>query len=144
MTVSVYCKNHSTFLSSILLWWKAKAMHSFRVVISNPIHDEVYSIQQSLLVTCDKSVVFSGFHHQIHIYMNEQLYSKPNVNSARPKKKKENKSTRVAECYRTVLNSSVYYMCLRWPCEIHWPCTLYNLRYTVCSASKNFSWRFCM
>jgi hypothetical protein len=64
--------------------------------------------------------------------MNEQLYSKPNVNSQCTTEKKEGKqSTRVAECYRTVLNSSVYYMYLRWPSEIHWPCTLYNLRYTV-------------
>jgi hypothetical protein len=36
-----------------------------KVVSSNPVHGEVYNIMlYSLLVTYDRSVVFSGFLHQ--------------------------------------------------------------------------------
>jgi hypothetical protein len=38
--------------------------HQNKVASSNPTHGEVYSIQHyviSLLVTCDRSVVFSGY-----------------------------------------------------------------------------------
>ena len=41
---------------------------TIKVVSSNPVHGEVYSIQHYVIrvlsVTCDSSVAFSGFHHQ--------------------------------------------------------------------------------
>jgi hypothetical protein len=41
-----------------------------KVVSSNSVHDEVYSIQyymiKSLSVTCDRSVVFSGYSSFLH------------------------------------------------------------------------------
>jgi len=41
-----------------------------KVVRSNPVHSEVYSIQhyviKSVLVTCERSVIFSGYTGFLH------------------------------------------------------------------------------
>jgi len=38
--------------------------YTTKVVSSNPVHGEVYSIQQYVTKFSDRSVVFSGFLHQ--------------------------------------------------------------------------------